>query len=317
MDTVITYTETFRKNYDPTHTTVLRNAFSSEMKKRFKELMLVIYKAIVVQDCFGLSPKIIQSMQMTVPGEGAFSFIRSSAKVESFMKWLEEQVSKGILSVQEYQQIGSSINAAWTNMYLSDSYKRGVIRARYEMKKAGLNIPSVEDSGGIDMLMGLPYHVDRLGLIFIRAFNDLKGITNVMDSQISRVLAQGLADGDGMRLIARKLLSTVNGTGADVLGITDTLGRFIPAARRAELLARTEIIRAHHVATIQEYRNWGVEGVTVLGEWKTAGADRVCSKCAQMEGKIFTLDEIEPLIPLHPLCRCIALPYIEELQKYK
>ena len=35
-----------------------------------------------------------------------------------------------------------------------------------------------------------------------------------------------------------------------------------------------------------------------------------------MEGKIFSLDEIEGMIPLHPECRCIALPYIEELQKY-
>ena len=70
------------------------------------------------------------------------------------------------------------------------------------------------------------------------------------------------------------------------------------------------------MATIQEYRNWGVEGVTILGEWKTAGDDRVCEKCASMEGRVFTLDEIEPLIPLHPQCRCIALPWIKELQKY-
>ena len=49
----------------------------------------------------------------------------------------------------------------------------------------------------------------------------------------------------------------------------------------------------------------------------TAGDDRVCEKCAALEGRIFTLDEIEFLIPLHPNCRCLALPYIEELQKYK
>jgi SPP1 gp7 family putative phage head morphogenesis protein len=101
------------------------------------------------------------------------------------------------------------------------------------------------------------------------------------------------------------------------LGITDTLGRFIPAQRRAEMLARTEIIRAHHLATIQEYRNWGVLGIYVKGEWKTAGDDRVCSQCASLEGNIYTLDEIESMIPLHPNCRCIALPYIEELNKYR
>jgi SPP1 gp7 family putative phage head morphogenesis protein len=101
------------------------------------------------------------------------------------------------------------------------------------------------------------------------------------------------------------------------LGITDTLGRFIPAARRAEILARTEIIRAHHLGTIQEYRNQGLLNIVVKAEWKTAGDDRVCTKCASLEGKVFTLDEIEPMIPAHPNCRCIALPYVEELLKYK
>lgn len=164
---------------------------------------------------------------------------------------------------------------------------------------------------------GNVFHVDRLGLIYTRVFEDLKGITNAMDAQISRVLAQGLADGDGPRLLARKLVATINGTNMGDLGITDTLGRFIPAKRRAEMLARTEVIRAHHLASIQEYRNFGVLDIKVMGEWRTAGDDRVCEKCASLEKRIFTLDEIEPMIPLHPNCRCIALPYVEELNKYK
>ena len=45
--------------------------------------------------------------------------------------------------------------------------------------------------------------------------------------------------------------------------------------------------------------------------------DRVCPKCEALDGKIFTLDEIEPMIPLHPQCRCIALPYIEDIQKFR
>lgn len=74
------------------------------------------------------------------------------------------------------------------------------------------------------------------------------------------------------------------------------------------MLARTEIIRAHHVATIQEYRNWAVEGVVVQGEWRTAGDERVCVICEALEKKVFPLDEIESMIPRHPRCRCIALP---------
>jgi len=300
---------------DPTHTTALRNAFARGMKRRFVELMKIIWVAIVDKDCFGLTSR-ISVFQVTPPGDGAFAFSKSSRKVEEFMKWLDEQVQKGLLTVAEAEQVGESINAAWTNLYVWDSYKRGVIRARTEMVRARMVVPSISDSGGIDMIMGTPFHMDRVGVLFTRVYNDLKGITEQMDAQISRILAQGMIDGDGPALIARKLIAVINGEGIDKLGIRDTLGRFIPAMRRAEMLARTEMIRAYHLATIQEYRNWGVLGIKVLGEWKTAGDDRVCEECASLEGKVFTLDEIEPMIPVHPLCRCLALPYIEELQKY-
>lgn len=314
MEAVLTDNQV--KNYDPTRTTALRNAFARDMKRRFTELTLVVWKAVKVEDCFGLKEK-VHALQMSTPGKEAFAFSRSSDKVEAFMQWLQKQIDKGIIEVSKYQQVGSSVESAWTNMYISDSYKRGVIRARYEMIKAGYNVPSMDDTGGINVSMMSPFHVDRLGLLFTRVFSDLKGITTAMDAQISRILAQGIADGDGMMLLARKLVATINGTGMGDLGITDTLGRFIPASRRAILLARTEIIRSFHQATIQEYRNWAVEGVIVKGEWMTAGDDRVCPLCESMQGKIFELDVIENMIPAHPLCRCIALPWIKELQKYK
>lgn len=208
------------------------------------------------------------------------------------------------------------MEAAWTNMYVWDSYKRGVMRARMEMIRAGVKVPTIDESGGINVVMGLPFHMDRVGLLFTRVFTELKNITSAMDLQISKILAQGLIDGDGPALLARKIVATINGTGADTLGITDTLGRFIPAQRRAMILARTEIIRAHHAATIQEYRNWGLLNIIVKGEWRTAGDDRVCPECESMNGKVFELDVIEGMIPKHPQCRCIALPWIKELQKY-
>jgi len=313
---MIEITENIAVKYDPTHTTSLRNIFARDMKRRFKELAKVVVTALVVQDCLGLGKYKFDTYQMIPPGNAAFNFLRDPAKVEAFMRWLKEQVDKGILTLGQYQQLGRAVEDAWTNYYILDSYKRGVIRARYEMIKAGLIIPSIETSGGIEAIMGLPFHLDRVGLIFTRVYSQLQGITSAMDSQISQILAQGMIDGDGPALLARKLVAVINGTGLGDLGITDKLGRFIPAEVRAVTLARTEIIRAHHLATIQEYRNWGIEGVQVMAEWMTAGDDRVCEICNSLQGKIFTLDEIEGMIPKHPNCRCIALPYIEELQKY-
>jgi SPP1 gp7 family putative phage head morphogenesis protein len=82
--------------------------------------------------------------------------------------------------------------------------------------------------------------------------------------------------------------------------------------RRAEILARTETIRAHHLANIQEYRRWKIFDVKVLAEFLTAGDARVCPQCATLHGSIWTLDEIETMIPVHPQCRCIAIPFIDK-----
>jgi SPP1 gp7 family putative phage head morphogenesis protein len=294
---------------DPTRTTVLRNAFADAMEKRFNAFKRIIKRAVADEDCFGLTNRIYVH-DMYSPGNAAFAFPKSSDKLSMFEDWLQQQIDAGILSVTDMQQIGNGIEGAWTNRYILDSYKRGLMRGRYELQRAGADVPSIEQSGGIFAMLNAPVSVDRVGLLYTRTFSELTGITAAMDQQISRILAQGLADGDGPILLAEKMLSAIDGTGMGTLAITDTLGRFIPAARRAEMLARTEIIRAHHLATIQEYRNWNVHDVHVQAEWQTAGDDRVCPKCESMQGKIFTLDEIEKLIPAHPLCRCCALPYL-------
>lgn len=296
--------------YDPTQTTTLRNDFAREMRKRFYKLRGIIRKAIVDEDCFGLTEannELTTLAEMTTPGRRAFVFATSADKVDAFMEWLEEQVERGILEVSYMPQLGEPVRKAWTDTYINSAYRKGVHAARQKLIQFGYDVPGIEETGGIDVVMQSPFHADRVGLLYTRTYNDLKNITNSMSGQISRVLAQGMAEGRNPRQIAQLLTRTISGPVGD-LGLTDTLGRFIPAQRRAEMLARTEVIRAHHVATVQEYRNWKAEGVIVQAEWSTAGDSRVCEDCAQLEGKEYTLDEIESMIPRHPQCRCIALP---------
>jgi SPP1 gp7 family putative phage head morphogenesis protein len=314
MENISTYASV--KRYDPTQTTALRNAFARDMKKRFIELKRIIKEAVIEQDCFGLNKNRINIFQMNPPGREVFAFMRDPEKIDAFMRWLQVQVDKGLLTVGEFRQSGTSIENAWTDKYILDSYKRGVMRARDEMRKAGYPVPTLDEAGGIAAIMSMPMHMDRVGLLYTRMFTGLNGITAQMDVTLSQILSQGMIDGDGSRTIARKLVAAIDGTGAGTLELIDKLGRFIPAQRRADTLVRTEMIRAYHLASIQEYRNWGVEGVYVMAEWVTSGDDRVCGKCAELEGKKFTLDQIEGMIPYHPRCRCMAMPYLAELEKY-
>ncbi len=297
---------TARNNYDPTHTTTLRNTFAKQMTRRFRALRGIIRKAIVDNDVFGLAtPTVMQDM--TVPPNRAFAFPRTADKVQGFMEWLQEQVDRGILETFQRPQLGRGIEEAWTNVYIRSAYQQGVKRARQEMINAGYDVPPIEEGVSFTALLNQEMHADRLGVLYTRAFDELKGITTQMDTQISRVLTQGLAEGRNQREIANILTKTILGPTGD-LGITDTLGRFIPAERRAVMIARTETIRAHHLGNITEMKNWQVVGVKVKAEWQTAGDGRVCEDCASLQGSVYTLDEIENKIPLHPQCRCVALP---------
>ena len=302
------------RQHDPTRTTTIRNKFVRELNKRFRRLRGQIREAVEDLDVFGLKngPNTNQS-QLTVNVQPRqFDFPRSQDKVSGFMEWLHEQVNEGVLEVSDREQIGEAVEDAWTNTFIDDSYKRGVLRADRELTQRGYPIQGIDERGGIQTVVDGPFHADRLGLIHTRVYEDLKGITNDMDTKISRVLSQAMADGDNPRDVAQKLNATISGRGAGDLGITDTLGRFIPPERRARTLARTEMIRSHHVATIQEYRSWEVEGVVVEAELVTAGDDRVCAECqaiaTQTGQEPLSLDEAEGLIPVHANCRCIALP---------
>ena len=310
--------------YDPTRTLTLRDRFSQDMRVRFDQIVRLIIESIEVNDAFGLN----EPDRPTIPGllvqaaaqPGQFAFPRTADKVEAFMEWIKEHdeefiLSKGTRGLRTLNIPGraGSGEAAWTSVYIESAYQTGIRRGRSELRKAGVDIPDFGDTlrDEVTVAFNQPFHADRVGLLYTRTFSELTGITLQMEQQVSRVLATGLAEGRNPREIARLLQRTITGTGGD-LSVTDTLGRYIPAKRRAETLARTEIIRAHHQANIQEYKNAGILGVSVIVEFATAGDSRVCVTCDNLNGRFFTLDAIESVIPVHPNCRCIAVPVVLE-----
>lgn len=279
--------------FDPTRTLTLRNRFVRDMEKRFNQLKRDITKHIVEEDALGANEK----RNIFALRTNVFEYTRSQAKAESFMRWLDRMEEQGIL-----EQVAPRLGAApslqpWTNQYIQSAYQKGILRARQELSAIGVPVTTGDPFGvEISAVFNQPIHVDRMGLLFTRTFEDLKGIDAVMDSQISRILTQGMAEGLSPRTIARNI---------NVFGV-DRKGKV-----RARMLARTEIIRAHHVANVQEYRMAGIEKVKVKAEWVTAGFN-VCVICAGNEGKVFTLRQIEGMIPAHPNCRCVIAPIVED-----
>lgn len=205
------------------------------------------------------------------------------------MLWLQEQEIAQGLDVQRGADIASSAERAWSATYVQAAYVRGLNQAAARLRASG----AVVEQRWLNAAFRRPIHADRLGIAYTRVFTELRGITDAMDQQISRVLAEGLASGAAPATIARAIIDRVGR-----VGIT-----------RARMLARTEVINAHADATLNTYLEAGLEGVEVVAEWLTA-AD-ACPVCVALEAQgPYSIEEARGMIPAHPNCRCAWAPQV-------
>ena len=270
-----------RHRFDPTRTTVLRRRFEGDLARRFRRLKGRVNDVLVEDDTFGFRVQ-----------QERFEFVRPEQKVASFMDWLRSEQDRGILEIQPGASVERAARSSWMNIYIDTAYIRGLRQALGHIERQGAEV----SERWIEQAFFRPIHADRVGLIYTRAYSQLKGITEAMDQQISRELAQGVAEGRHPRVIARRINNRI-----DHIGIT-----------RARLLARTEVISSHAEASLNAYEEAGIEGVEVEAEFSTAGDSRVCSECAALEGHTFTMSEARGIIPVHPNCRCAWLPVVED-----
>jgi hypothetical protein len=122
-------------------------------------------------------------------------------------------------------------------------------------------------------------------------------ISDTVREEIRAAVAQSLEEGE---------------SAADLADRIEGLGAF--SAERAELIARTEIIRANANGQMEAMRSSGV--VTKKG-WSTSTEDTVCDECQENEdaGDV-DIDEDFPsgddCPPAHPACMCVVTAAIEE-----
>lgn len=105
-------------------------------------------------------------------------------------------------------------------------------------------------------------------------------------AEVQKALVRGLALGDSAAVTARAV--------QQALGITRT---------RAELLTRTETMRAARAATMAAYQ---ASGVVKMVRWSASLSARTCGYCLSRHGKLFPLGTT---MVTHPACRCSWSPW--------
>lgn len=160
----------------------------------------------------------------------------------------------------------------------------------------------------LQALVAMPYREgyfsDRIGHITETMFDDVK-----------EGLVQSMLNGEGIKDAAARVRKAI-GAPSDLRKLTFAERRETgakAAANRAEMIARTELLRASNIGLRKTYAD--NEEVLDGEEWYTARDDRACPECAAMDGLSVPDETDGEQPPLHPNCRCAVVPRPKKLSE--
>lgn len=258
---------------DPTQTVLQRHRFLHECHVRFDFISAAIQKVVVDLNQFAIK---------TAPVTNAkFEFETDDDRLAAFNKWLKSQIHKGLLS------------SSWSDKYIESTYKQARSRAFDKVRPYPEQSQDFHDGAKDTLLgqMGAGIEREQLQKLYTRSFDNLKAITPEMSDKMSEVFGAGLANGLDPQRIARELVKEV-----DI------------DKRRAERIARTEIVHANSEGMLDTFEQLEVEGVNVEAEILTSGD--ACDECDSLTGETYSIDEARGLIPVHPNCQCSWIPVV-------
>ncbi|MBC7128401.1 MAG: minor capsid protein [Thermoplasmatales archaeon] len=215
-------------------------------------------------------------------------FSRLKKKLEVIYNFQKIALKKSIknLSIDDYfyyidvefsEEFEREIRAI-TSKYIEQGYKKGWLSAAAELKKAGIDISN-----------------------YTFTTRDLEAIEILQGNGFS--LAKGLGDECIKRLKSK--LSELYLRGASIQEISKEIRKIEDMSKyRADMIARTETIRAYNEAAVNQYK----ENEISKWIWVTAFDERTCDECAALDGTEHDYNDERP--PAHPLCRCAVAPAI-------
>lgn len=155
------------------------------------------------------------------------------------------------------------------------------------------------DSSEIKFNMNFVPDYNTVSFIQKFSFDNVKGLEKDIKDGLRRSLRLGLMNQESIPQLKQRI--------KDVMDIS---------IERAELIARTESVRAFNMGSFQGAKN---SGLSLIKEWSAADDERTCKVCGYLDGKRVGMNEhfVDSegdtyfLSPAHPRCRCRVI-YIQE-----
>jgi len=265
---------------DPTRTTTLQNQFIRATNKRLNLIQKVLIESIKTNNAFGLKTNVEPGDQLVL-SPYQFANLSDSQKLDTYDAYIGAVI--GALFMTD-----TATGQPYTDKWSTEAFVRGQKRANAEWIKAGGVGAPVQAGGPLSLRTPL---TDQINMANKRAKTAMDGDAVKLQNRLSYAFGAAL---------------TGNMTTAQAAtGIREAVA---VAKRQTKVTAKTEVVRSFNMGNVAQLETLGVEEVQVVAEWVTAGDRRVCPACRDMEGKVFPIDVIRELIPLHPGCRCVAVP---------
>jgi len=212
----------------------------------------------------------------------------------------------------------------WTEKAMPYAYRSGFDMSQMELKKLGLTVLKKDFDS--------PIHRSAINVLADNTTIDLLTANNLMkknvdrylistqqrlieDKQISKMIAEGIIQGEARRTVSDRLLNEFKKNLYDEQFIVIN-GRHYRPDYYAELVARTRTMEAANQGTINTSLYYGNDLIQI-----SAHSD-ACEVCQEIQGRVYSISGTHPDFPSldsiggvvqHPHCRHVAVPVDEDI----
>jgi hypothetical protein len=209
-----------------------------------------------------------------------------------FRDWFDDRLTEVVADTPaDVVANGGRFEASYTEQ----AYVRGLRFGSARLREAGYDPYPTDfrrrnsDSDydiDFDRLRSHPEHGPALRSLYDRQYTELRGVSDYTRRQVARVLSEAVAEGTMPAEAADRLAE-------EIRTIQHT---------RARAIARTELPRSHHLASIERYREAGVVEVDIYNP-------SPCPDCRDViEENPYSVREASAILLVHPFCLCVAIP---------
>lgn len=261
----------------------LQDEYRREFSRRLKKLRGVLRTSIADNDALRIKGGSRTNDEDDIEPRDDFEFDRDYGKQTEFREQLKQWLAAGVLEEASDEQIQNGEH--YTAIYLDAAYAQGLNFASNVLIDRGQDAELPDD---VQSVMSTPIHIRELETVYARNYEGLEDITEDIDRSLSNILTNALRQGWGTSQTANEITNEVE----DI------------QHSRAWTLARTEMLNTHNKASVQRYREFGVEEVDIL-------THTPCPEfCAPIEANgPYPIDDIPRTgPPFHPNCVCVVVP---------